>query len=70
MDIASTKITNIKATNNTNTASINCHRKKIKDCYLFPYSFIRNHVTTTNYYYLLSLRKNKPKLKDINTLTI
>ena len=34
MDIASTKMTNTTATNVTSTASVNCHSKKVKDCYI------------------------------------
>ena len=34
MDIVSTKITNIIATNATSTASINCHSKKLRDSYI------------------------------------
>ena len=34
MDIASTKKTNTVATNVTSTASINCHSKKVRDCYI------------------------------------
>ena len=34
MDIASTKMTTTIATNVTSTASINCHCKKIRDCYI------------------------------------
>ena len=70
MDIVSTKMTNIIATNITSTASINCQSKKVRDCYLFLHSFISNHNTIDNYYYLLSLCKNKPKIKDIKKLTI
>ena len=35
MDIASTKKTNTIATNVTSTASINCHSKKVRDCYIW-----------------------------------
>ena len=34
-DIVSTKKTNIIATNVTSTVLINCHSKKVKDCYIF-----------------------------------
>ena len=33
MDIVSTKKTNNIITNVTSTTSINCHRKKVRDCY-------------------------------------
>ena len=35
MGIISTKKTNTMATNVTSTASINCHSKKVRDCYIF-----------------------------------
>ena len=62
MDNASTKKTNSIGTKKTNiitkyvtsTASINC-RKKSKRLLYFTYSFISNHITIDNYYYLLSL---------------
>ena len=62
MDIVSTKKTNTIATKKTNiiatkvtstTASINCHSKKSKRLLCFAYSFISNHITIDNYYYLL-----------------
>ena len=34
MDNSSLRNTNIIATNVMSTASINCHRKKLRDCYL------------------------------------
>ena len=34
MDIVSTKITNTIATNIKSTASINCHSKKVKNCFI------------------------------------
>ena len=34
MDNVSTKMTNTVATNVTSTASINCHSKKVRDCYI------------------------------------
>ena len=34
MNIVSTKKTNTIATNVTSTASINCHSKKVRDCYI------------------------------------
>ena len=34
MDIVSKKTTNIIATNITSTALINCHNKKVRDCYI------------------------------------
>ena len=35
LDIVSTKKTNTIATNVTSTASINCHSKRVRDCYIF-----------------------------------
>ena len=35
MDIVSTKKTNTIAKNVTSTALINCHSKKVRDCYIF-----------------------------------
>ena len=54
-DIVSTKKKNTIATNVTSTSSINSHSKKSKRFLYFAYSFISNHITTDNYYYLLSL---------------
>ena len=34
MDIVSTKKTNIIATNVMSTASVKCHNKKVRDCYI------------------------------------
>ena len=34
MDIVSTKMTNTIETNVTSTASINCHSKRVSDCYI------------------------------------
>ena len=34
MDIVSTKKTNAISTNNTSTTTINCHSKKVRDCYI------------------------------------
>ena len=34
MDIVSTKMTNTIETNVASTASINCHSKKVRDCYI------------------------------------
>ena len=34
MDIVSTKQINSRATDNMCTASINCHRKRVRDCYI------------------------------------
>ena len=47
-----------KKTNVSSTASINCHSKKVRDCYVL-HSFISNHITIDNYYYLLLLCKIK-----------
>ena len=57
MDVASTKKTSTIATNITSTGSINRHSKKVRyktDCCIL-HSFISDHITIDNYYYLLSL---------------
>ena len=59
MDIVSTKKIYITATNVMSTASINCHNKQVKDCYIFAYRFISDNITIDSYYYLLSLCKTK-----------
>ena len=59
IDIVSTKNTNTIATNVTSTASINSHSQKGKRLLHFALSFISDHTTTDNYYYLLSLCKRK-----------
>ena len=62
MDIVSTKKTNTIATNVANTASINCHCKKVRDykkVRYFTYSFISDHITIDHYHYLLPLCKTK-----------
>ena len=53
MDIVSTKMTNTIATNVTK----NWHSKKVGRLLYFAYSFISSHITSDNYYYLLSLCK-------------
>ena len=50
-----TKMTNIIVANVMSTDSINCHSKKVRDCYIF----ISDHITIDNYYYLLLLCKTK-----------
>ena len=40
IDIASTKKANAIATNVTSTASINCHRKKVRDCVISNLVFL------------------------------
>ena len=62
MNNLSTKKTNTLTTNVTSTASINCHRKKIRDCYIL-HSFISNHININIYYYLLSLCKKGYNIK-------
>ena len=55
VDIVSTKITNVVATN----VSINSDDRKGRsknDCYIL-HSFISDHITFDNYYYLLSFCK-------------
>ena len=59
MNISSTKKANTVVTNVTSTASTNYHNKKRKRLLCFAHSFISDHITTDNYYYLLSLCKTK-----------
>ena len=66
MDNVSTKKTNTVATNIASTASINCQSKKNKTLLYFAQSFISDHITIDNCYYLLSLcktRKHNVKMK-------
>ena len=66
MDIVSTKKTNTIATNITNTASINCHCKKVRDCYILHtvllVTILPLIITIICYHYA--------KQKSIYTLTI
>ena len=64
MDNLLTKKTYTIATNVAKTASINCHSKKIQDCYILHTVLIYffSDFTIDNYYYLLSLCKNKNAL--------
>ena len=41
------------------TASINCHSKKVRHCYILHTVLLSNHITIDNYYYLLSLCKTR-----------
>ena len=59
IDNLSTKRTNAVATNLTCTVSVSYYSKKSKRLLYFTYSFISNHITSDNYYYLLSLCKTK-----------
>ena len=45
--------------NVASTASINCHSKKSKRLLYLAYSFISDHITIENYYYLSILCKTK-----------
>ena len=56
MDIVSTKLANHIAINITRIASITFHNKKERN---FAYSFISDHITIDNYYYLLLLCNEK-----------
>ena len=58
-----TKMTNTIATNITSTASINCCSKKIMRLLYFAHSFISDHSTIDNCYYVLSLCKTKKGTK-------
>ena len=66
MDIVSTKMTNIIATNVTSTAPINFHSKKVRDCYILHtvslVVILLLIIIIICYYY--------EKQKDINALTI
>ena len=65
VDIVSTQKTNTIAKIVTSTASIDCHSKKVRykiDCN-FSQSFISDHMTIDDYYYLLSLCKTLVKTK-------
>ena len=65
MDIVSTKMTNTIATNVTSSASINCHSKRVRDCYILHKVFlaiillILMILINDNCYFLLSLCKTK-----------
>ena len=66
MDILSAKMTNTIAANVTSTALINCHSKKVRDCYILHtvllVIILLLIITITCYYYA--------KQKGINALTI
>ena len=58
MNKLTTKKTNNITANATSTASIDCHSKKVKDCYIL-HSFIGDRITIDNYCYFLPLCKTK-----------
>ena len=58
MDIASTKKTNTIATNVTSTASINCHSKKVRDCFIL-HTVFSDHITVDNYHFCCYYAKQK-----------
>ena len=70
MDIASTKMTNTIATNVTRTASVNCHSKRVKDCYILHTVLLAVMllliITIIGYHYA----KHKSKQKRTDALTI
>ena len=70
MDIASTKMTNTIATNVTSTASVNCHSKRVKDCYILHTVLLAVMllliITIIGYHYA----KHKSKQKRTDALTI
>ena len=70
MDIASTKMTNTIATNVTSTTSVNCHSKKVKDCYILHTVLLAVMllliITIIGYHYA----KHKSKQKRTDALTI
>ena len=59
MSIVPTKMINTIATNFASTASINFHSKKVRDMLYLACSFISDHITVFDYYYLLLLCKTK-----------
>ena len=59
MDIVSTKMTNATTANVTSTASISCHSKKVRDCYILHTVLFIDHITIDNYYYLLLLCRKR-----------
>ena len=63
MDSTSTKITNTIATNVTSATSINCHSKKVRDCYIVSIVVILLLITIIICYYCT-------KQKGINTQAI
>ena len=63
MDSTSTKITNTIATNVTSATSINCHSKKVRDCYIVSIVVILLLITIIICYYCT-------KQKGINAQTI
>ena len=63
MDSTSTKITNTIATNVSSATSINCHSKKVRDCYIVLIVVIFLLITITVCYYCT-------KQKGINAQTI
>ena len=54
LNILSTKVTNTIARNVTSTASMNCHSKKVRDCYIL-HTLISDPITIDNHYHLLLL---------------
>ena len=58
LNIVSTKMTNTIATNVTSTASMNCHSKKVRLCYIL-HTLISDPITIDNHYNLLLLCKTK-----------
>ena len=63
MDSTSTKITNTIATNVTSATSINCHSKKVRDCYIVSIVVVLLLITIIICYYCT-------KQKGINAQTI
>ena len=63
MDSTSTKITNTIVTNVTSATSINCHSKKVRDCYIVLIVVILLLITIIICYYCT-------KQKGINAQTI
>ena len=72
-DSVSTNVTSIVSTNITGTTLVNSNDKKVRykiDCYILR-SFISDHITIHNRYYLLSLCKTQiEKTKGIDALAI
>ena len=60
IDIVSTKNKNVMS-----SASMIFYSIKVKVCYIFAHSFIRDHITIDHYCYLLSLYKTKKYNKSL-----
>ena len=66
MDTVSTKMTNTTARNVTSIASINCHSKKVRDCYILQIVLLGIIMLLI----ITIISDHYPKLKSIDALTI